>query len=74
MESTQDRIYLFKGVPPDDLKVGEQNMEVTSPHCAGLDVHKKTVVVCCLTIDSKGELGREVRTFSTSECRFTEVK
>ena len=40
-------------------------MEVTSPDCAGLDVHKKTVVACCLTMGSTGELGRELRTFGT---------
>ncbi len=40
-------------------------MEVTSPHCAGLDVHKKTVVACCLTIGSTGELRRELHTFGT---------
>ena len=40
-------------------------MEVTYSHCAGLDVHKKTVVVCCLTSLESGEIEREVRTFST---------
>jgi transposase len=40
-------------------------MEVTYTHCAGLDVHKKTVVACCLTPGEEGEIVREVRTFST---------
>jgi transposase len=35
-------------------------MRVVHEHCAGLDVHKKTVVACVLTPQ-----GREVRTFST---------
>lgn len=40
-------------------------MEITHPHCAGIDVHKKTVVVCCLTEEVKGTLKRETRTYGT---------
>ena len=40
-------------------------MEVTHSHCAGLDVHKKTVVACCLSPGEGGELVKETRTFST---------
>ena len=40
-------------------------MEVLYTHCAGLDVHKKTVVVCCLTPGADGTLLRQIRTFST---------
>src|ERR671932_1192435 len=40
-------------------------MEVTYTHCAGLDVHKKTVVVCCLTPGAQGHPHKEIRTFST---------
>jgi transposase len=40
-------------------------MEVLYPHCAGIDVHKKTVVVCCLTPGPAGTLQRAIRTFST---------
>lgn len=40
-------------------------MEVTFPYCAGLDVHKKTVVACCLTPDSQGTKQAEIRTFGT---------
>lgn len=40
-------------------------MEVTFTHCAGLDVHKKTVVACCITPGAKGEKQIEVRTFAT---------
>lgn len=35
-------------------------MEVAYPRCAGLDVHKKTVVACAITPD-----GQETRTFGT---------
>ncbi len=40
-------------------------MEVLHEHCAGLDVHKKTVVACVLHSGSEGELLKETRTFST---------
>lgn len=40
-------------------------MDVTYTHCAGLDVHKKTVVACCITPGSKGEKQMEIRTFTT---------
>jgi transposase len=40
-------------------------MEVVTPACAGLDVHKKSVVACCLTPGPTGELVRQVRTFGT---------
>jgi len=40
-------------------------MDVTYTHCAGLDVHKKTVVVCCLTPGTQGESCKEIRSFGT---------
>jgi transposase len=40
-------------------------MDVIYTHCAGMDVHKKTVVVCCLTPDERGKLRKHTRTFST---------
>src|SRR4051812_45276649 len=40
-------------------------MDVLYTHCAGLDVHKKTVVVCCLTPAPDGTPQREIRTFGT---------
>ncbi len=40
-------------------------MDVVYRHCAGLDVHKKTVVACCITPGLKGEKQTEVRTFGT---------
>ncbi|HEV2701219.1 MAG TPA: IS110 family transposase [Steroidobacteraceae bacterium] len=39
-------------------------MEVLHPHCAGLDVHKDTVVACVRHV-TDGEVTREVRTFKT---------
>ncbi len=39
-------------------------MEVLYPHCAGLDVHKDTVVACVRHM-TDGVVKREVRTFKT---------
>src|SRR5918997_5301442 len=40
-------------------------MEVVYTHCAGLDVHKKTVVACCVTPGPRGQPQFETRTFGT---------
>ena len=40
-------------------------METLYPRCAGIDVHKKTVVVCVRRADGPGKPRQEVRTFAT---------
>jgi transposase len=40
-------------------------MEVVYTHCAGLDVHKKTVTACVIIPKEKGGIKREIRTFET---------
>ena len=40
-------------------------MEVVYPRCAGLDVHKKSVVACVLISTGHGPPSQEIRTFST---------
>jgi transposase len=40
-------------------------MHIMHERCAGLDVHKKTVVACVLTPDGQGGWGQEGRTFGT---------
>jgi len=40
-------------------------MEILYTHVAGLDVHKKTVLVCCRTPGLNGQPRKETRTFST---------
>ena len=40
-------------------------MQVVHENCAGLDVHKKTVVACVITPKNKGGWEKEIRTFST---------
>ena len=41
-------------------------MEVIYPRCAGLDVHKKTVVACVMHTKSNGHKEQETRTFGTT--------
>ncbi len=41
--------------------------------CAGLDVHKKTVVGCRVQIDEQGEWHQEVRTFGTMTCDLLQL-
>ncbi len=41
-------------------------MRVIHEHCAGLDVHKKTVVACVLVTKQDGQVSQEVRTFGTT--------
>ena len=40
-------------------------MQVSHTRCAGIDVHKKTVVVCCLVVEENTKPRRETRTYST---------
>lgn len=46
-----------------DLQV--PGLQVLHTRCAGLDVHKRTVVACVLTAGADGAAEREVRTFNT---------
>lgn len=40
-------------------------MEVVYARCAGLDVHKKSVVACVLTSTAQGNVSRAIKTFGT---------
>lgn len=40
-------------------------MQVVHEQCAGLDVHKKSVVACRITSDEAGEWHKEIRRFGT---------
>jgi hypothetical protein len=40
-------------------------MQMVYERCAGLDVHKKTVVACLLVPDVNGQTRKERQTFST---------
>ena len=41
-------------------------MQVVYTHCAGLDVHKKTVVACRNRPKKRGGVEQEVKTFGTT--------
>ena len=41
-------------------------MKVLDERCAGLDVHKETVVACVRVMEGGGEIRREVRRFATT--------
>jgi transposase len=60
------------GVPHAGGGLREERMEVLHPRCAGLDVHKETVVAC-VRIVSGGEVSRTVRTFETTTARLIEL-
>lgn len=45
-------------------------MRVVYKQCAGLDVHKKTVVACRVRINEQGQREHEVRTFGTMTCEL----
>jgi transposase len=48
-------------------------MDIVFQSCAGLDVHKETVVVCVRRRDDKGKVRQETRTFSTMTNRLLEM-
>jgi transposase len=66
VESTQDSILKgeVQGIS-SKVEIAEGGMDVVYPRCAGLDVHKKTVVACRIVPDAKQEWRREVRKFNT---------
>lgn len=49
-------------------------LEVMFPHCAGLDVHKKSVTASVLTPAKKGKACEEVKTFGTTTKALEELK
>ena len=40
-------------------------MQTVFTNCAGLDVHKKFLVACCLSVNAQGQPYKEIRTFGT---------
>ena len=57
---------------PRRRRCWEEYMEVMYPRCAGLDVHKETVVAC-VRIVAGGEVSRSVRTFATTTANLIEL-
>jgi hypothetical protein len=42
-----------------------EKMELIYPRCCGVDIHKKTIVACVITVGDNGERQKEIRTFRT---------
>src|SRR6266545_4975133 len=59
-------------VPHAGDATGEEVMEVMYPRCAGLDVHKETVVACVRIVEG-GDVSRSVRTFATTTASLIEL-
>ena len=49
-------------------------MQVVYERCAGLDVHKRTVVACANTPDANGQPHKERRTFSTMTAEVCQLR
>jgi len=45
--------------------IDESEMRYIFRQCAGLDIHKRTVVACRVQVDQEGELFMETKTFGT---------
>ena len=56
---------LLGEVLPRVTRFPEAPRDTLYPRCAGLDVHKDTVVVCVRCCDRPGKVFEEIRTFST---------
>jgi transposase len=48
-------------------------MDLLYPCCAGLDVHKDTVVACVRRLDAKGRVQQQTRTFGTMTSQLLEL-
>ena len=48
-------------------------METLYPCCAGLDVHKDTVVACVRRVSPGGQVRKQVRTFGTMTAHLLEL-
>src|SRR5258708_28577846 len=61
---------LLRAVTPSE----ETSMETLIERCAGLDVHKDTVVACVRTPGPKGERQVELREFGTKTGELLELR
>jgi transposase len=48
-------------------------MDTLYPCCAGLDVHKDTVVACVRCVDAKGKARQQTRTFGSTTGQLLEL-
>ena len=55
LQSEHEEQFLTPGHPPLVAKGKEQGMDVLHANCAGLDVHKKTVVATVIISQREGQ-------------------
>ncbi|HEX4621260.1 MAG TPA: IS110 family transposase, partial [Myxococcaceae bacterium] len=60
-------LAVFRGASP------EAAMDLLHPCCAGLDVHKETVVACVRRVDAKGKARSQTRTFGAMTAQLLEL-
>lgn len=48
-------------------------MEVIHRHCAGLDVHKASIVACARHLEADGEVKKRIRTFGTTTAELLKL-
>lgn len=48
-------------------------MDVIYSHCAGLDVHKRTVVACRLSVADNGRKVKAIQTFGTTTAELLQM-
>src|SRR5262245_24898086 len=53
-------------LPRSRLRRRRESMDIVFDRCAGIDVHKRTVVVCRLTRDDAGARVSQIQTFGTT--------
>ena len=66
------RFPLIEGPPPPSARK-ETTVELKYERCAGLDVHKETVVACVRVATGGGKANHEVRSFATTTRALLEL-
>jgi hypothetical protein len=65
LQSEHEEQILIPGHRPLVAKVKEQGMDVLHTSCAGIDVHKKTVVATVIVPKERGKPLKATQTFGT---------
>src|SRR5947199_6170775 len=50
-----------------------EQMQIIYEYCAGIDIHKKMVVVCLITVNAAGQRVKEIRSFRTTTAGLLEL-
>jgi len=55
-------------------KKDNTNLEIIHPVCCGLDIHKKKISACLITVDSSGKAKQQVKNFGTFTKNIKQLK